>query len=160
MSVRKRTVQRTPNLGLKIRMVKDVAPAACCVPEIGPARWYNPASGAYDLETVVVKADYYGEMVTDEAGDWRGLVTAQVTGDLCDCAVTWDYEKHLFDTVKVAVQTPGRGLAVGLDKYSDDYGIQAGVLTATATVTCRDGAIKVLPTIYLIMVDTYNGCGG
>lgn len=88
-----RVVQRTPNLGLKIRMVKDVAPvvqADCCEPEIGLARWYNRTTDAYDLETVVVVGDTTMDYLAESNGERRTVVTAQVTGDLCDCTITWD----------------------------------------------------------------------
>lgn len=87
---RTRTVQRSPDLGLRIRMVKEVAPGDCCVPEIGPARWYNPETGAYDLETVVVVGNLSDGNFNDDSGARRVLFTAQVNGELCDCTVTWE----------------------------------------------------------------------
>lgn len=81
-----RTIQRTPNLGLTLRMTKTSGSG--CAPEIGPARWWNPKTGDYDLETLVVQAGGYYS--TDVYFD--NLVTlfhAQVTGNLCGCGVTW-----------------------------------------------------------------------
>lgn len=157
-----RIIQRTPNLGLTLKMtrpgVAPVASAPCCEPEIGPARWLNPATGAYDLETQVIGAyvsdDYLHDVVDSMLQGQRTLCAAQVTGDLCDCAVSWarDYARSREDLgdVHLETATPDRALCVGVDKTANsNYG--GGVLTATATVTCRDGATTTLAPIYLVI---------
>lgn len=53
----------------------------------------------------------------------------------------------------IDIETPDRGLAVGLAKGL--YFAVAGVVTATPTVTCRDGTSKTLPPIYLIIVKSF-----
>lgn len=53
-----RTVQRTPNLGLALKMRKTPAPvetveqAAPCQPSIDGVGWYNAETDAYDLAAV------------------------------------------------------------------------------------------------------------
>ena len=94
-----RTIQRTPNLGLTLKLRKltePPAPACCepeigparCEPEIGPARWWNPATGENDLETLAVNEEYSGTGVSFD-GERRTLFHARVTGELCGCSVTW-----------------------------------------------------------------------
>lgn len=156
---RTRTVQRSPDLGLKIRMVKEVV-ADCCVPEIGPARWYNPATGAYDLETAVIYSDNQNPFLVDQNGDQQTLFAAEVTGNLCDCSVSWSTEYVQTgpgNRPYVQILTPGRGLAVGIDKYGYLVATAACVVTAIATVILRDGTAQTLPPIHLIVVESYYG---
>ncbi len=87
-----RTVQRTPNLGLTLKMQKPAS--TCCEPEIGPARWRNPATGEYDTDTLIVFwQNYYGAWASMDIGEDAGMpvdmLVARVTGDLCESRVEW-----------------------------------------------------------------------
>ena len=91
MAARTRTIQRTPNVGLTLKMqpLQEAAPlqplqeAAPCVPApTGPA-WRDPDSGEYNMQTIAIS-------LSD--GFTSALAVAQVNGDLCDCSVEWDIQ--------------------------------------------------------------------
>lgn len=148
---RRRIIQRTPDFGLKIRMQR-AGGGNCCIPEIGAAHWYNPATGAYDLDLVVVALEG-GRLMS------RGLYVAQVAGRLCDATVTWNTVWVLTNGYGAPpTGTPGRGLAVGITPPIGHNGIPyIGVLTATATVT-QAAQQTILAPITLIIVSTEINC--
>lgn len=88
-----RTVQRTPNLGVTLKMQKTQK-TPCCEPQIGPARWWNPVTGEYDTDTLIVvwenEYDVWTYMdVGEDAGMPVDMLIARVTGDLCESRVEW-----------------------------------------------------------------------
>lgn len=158
-----RTIQRTPNLGLTLKMAKAAAPVApeCCAPEIGPARWWNHETQAYDLETVTVAqfVSWGDPPYLVYAGSWSecfALYAACVTGNLCGCAVAWETRwtpsigPSAIDWLEIL--TPDRALAVA-PNLREGYRAAAsvgGVLEAIATVTCGDSS-QILAPIYLVI---------
>jgi hypothetical protein len=153
----KRVIQRTPDLGLKVRMVKNAAPVAdCCVPLIGAAGWYNPVSAAYDrtLAIVTLSGSYYPY----ENGQLASLFTAQVNGKLCDAVVIWRLHWALAHGAGAPrTATPGRGLAVAISPADGTTSVRySGVLTATATVVVADQTTTLAP-LTLLVVDPYYG---
>jgi hypothetical protein len=145
-----RIIRRTPDLGLTLKMQPG------CRPEIGQAAWWNHRSRAYDLQQLVAIKSYNYALSID--GVDTTLAAAQVTGDLCGCAVNWSTTWATADPSASLsapdILTPDRALAVGLAVYPREQGI--GLLTATATVIC-DGQRKVLAPIYLVIVYRYSG---
>ncbi len=156
----KRIVQRTPHLGLRIRLqpLADAPPPAPASdrgePTIGPARWRNPGTGKYDLETLAGTSDFYTPGVFVDGA--RQLVfTAAVTGDLDGCTVGWEVvdELDLLSVPEVVWHLPDRALAVAI--ANEPYRPIKGVLTATATVTLPDGQKRPRAPIYLVVSDGY-----
>lgn len=148
---RHRIIQRTPDFGLKIRMQRTRG-GDCCIPEIGAAHWYNPATGLYDLDLVVVILQG-GALLS------RGLYVAQVSGQLCNATVTWSITWTLTTgSGSPETGTPDRGLAVAIIPPLGYTGITyAGVLTATATVTHAEQR-RTLAPITLIVLNTDQPC--
>lgn len=174
-----RTLQRTPNLGLTLKMAKAAAPAApaepcppaepACKPAIGPARWWNPETSAYDLETVTItqfvsNGDPPYLMYADGSyAECFALYAACVTGNLCGCGVAW--ETQWIPTVGpsavgwLEILTPDRSLAVAPNLQESYRSAESagGVLEAVATVICGESA-QVLAPIYLVIEAAEGWC--
>jgi hypothetical protein len=149
MAQRTRTIQRTPNVGLTLKMqsLQEAAPCEPCVPAPTVARWFNYETHEYDLETAHVAINKYACI--------SAMEVAQVNGDLCDCKTEWDFMWDPAEETELlhdfVIRTPGCALAV----YSPPWSGLAGVLTATPTIICPTGRRIVLNPIYLVSVNDY-----
>ena len=182
MAARTRTIQRTPNVGLTLKMqpvaeapAPAPAPAPGCTPAPTVARWFNWSTSQYDLETVerssfpstgsdCAYVTYAGDQLYHPVSS---LCVAQVLGDLCDCAVEWGWMWYPVDSEvgglstlqNFIVQTPGTGFAVEVYIHpSKDTQFGAGVLEVTPTVVCPSGSRTALAPIYLVMIEVAPGC--
>lgn len=182
----KRVVQRTPDLGLAIRLqrlaevpvAESPAPAPGCEPGPTQAGWWNSTTAAYDLaavsrdlKTVEMSAlpEIYSAFQTVPVGDFRA--EAMVNGALCDCAVTWDVsfaEAEGSATYAPPRVSPlGRYLVVDAQLASGDLRplpVSPGVLTLTPSVDCA-GVVTALSPITLTLTNAGTiapcpaGCG-
>ena len=162
---RTRTIQRTPNVGLALKMqpLREAAPCEpCepCVPAPEAIRWYNEDDDAWDLEVierstnmwghfhinVVTPGELMGECIVE-----RAMYLARVVGPICDNEVEWEWE--LAESIGDYWYIQPAGAALGVNITPPGNGLPAGVLTVTATV-----AGVTLGPIYFILSDPVWCC--
>lgn len=162
-----RVVQRTPDLGLHIKLspLPASAPVArACQPAIGTAGWLNPDTGAYDLTAIertvkTVSNQYaptlYAETATVPVGDF--LAVGQVNGTLCEGEVTWQTgfaaDGDAPSPALPRVVPAGRAVIVDAPLAEGSLfprPVSPGVLTLTPTVT-GSGAARTLAPITLTL---------
>jgi hypothetical protein len=165
MPQRTRTIQRTPNVGLTLKMqpLQESDPCEPCVPAPTVARWYDETAGTYSLETAI----YTAPNPTDGWPRWvpHPHLAAEVQGALCDCEVQWSLEWETATGYGGSVadfwdiMTPGTALVAASrnDLTSEDHPTP-GVLTATPTILCESGASITLAPIYLVVELEEYGC--
>lgn len=149
-----RVIQRTPNLGVTVKMQPLQAavesPVDTCTPNIQSAGWWDPATG--DMSEVVTGLLIDGR----PCGPWGW--EARIAGELCACVVDWEllWEPVVAGSAGPVTTTAGPTLLICLrleDGATKAAAVGAGVLTATAHVAC--GAVrKTLDPIYLTLTDS------
>jgi hypothetical protein len=171
MAQRTRTIQRTPNVGLTLKMqsLQEAAPCEPCVPAPESIRWYNEETEEWDTETIVrstnanphtkrVLLQSVGDTEPDSTCQWsREMYVARVLGPLCDEPVLWEWQWD--ETGEVGWEGSGwyiqpAGSAIAAHLVIPPYdGHRAGVLTITATV-----AGVTLAPIYFVVLDPVYCC--
>lgn len=157
--MKRRIVQRTPNLGVTLRMQPVGGVTADCVPDIGPARWY-------DWETKDFTAPIaYGKTSIGDYGLRESQIfwTGKVTGELCGATVSWVVDWEVIDYGESpAWLACGEGIAVCSATWPENtpspelppgYFARyngSGILTATPTVHLGSSLIVVEPIILII----------
>lgn len=164
MAARTRTIQRTPNVGLTLKMQPVAeAPEPGCTPAPEAIRWYNEDDDAWDLDVIERRTDGHGtsrwpyRVVTAEGCEFcfcdpeREMYLARVIGPICDNDTQWTWALAESDSQYWHIQPAGSALGVNITVPS--YGVPAGVLTVTATV-----AGATLGPIYFVLSDPVWCC--
>jgi hypothetical protein len=158
--VKRRIVQRAPNLGLTLRLQPvGGAVTADCAPEVGPARWFDYATGDYTAPIAYGGCSF---------GDWHeptGQIfwVGKVTGALCGAAVSWDVTwDSQVDYMVPAWIANGETLSVcsvavpnGPTFGQYRANTVPGILTATPTVHLAAGAQQLAPLVLITVLYWY-----
>lgn len=171
-----RTIQRTPSLGLTLKMRKPGS-ATCCEPNIGPVRWYNQATSAFDSETLVLYqfvSDWEPSYLLYASGEDYFSASSQaaiaiVTGELCDCRVEWSAEwlpadgSNLIEHVEFVTADRALVALITTRPGYNDSESAGGVVVATPRITGSSASGPIDTTLapaYLTIepFSSYVGC--
>jgi hypothetical protein len=142
MAARTRTIQRTPKVGLTLKMQPlQEAPCTPCTPNIQGVRWWNEQT--LDFDGVDISEQW--DLFRTQYHPYQTLV-ASVVGELCDCGVVFTHSWEHADESPVVVGDPwidviqdGGTLVISRPAPAPLYQLDSGVLTVRATVTCAQG---------------------
>lgn len=169
---RHKTIKRTPDMGLTLKMQplqEAPAPTGCAPAPTGVA-WYNEETEEWDTKTIVrstnanphvsrVLFQSVGDTEPDPSCQWaREMYVARVLGPICDEPVDWTWQWDESGEAGLSgydgwyLQPAGCAIAAHLVIPPYD-GHKAGVLTITATV-----AGVTLAPIYFVVLDPVNCC--
>lgn len=166
---RHKTIKRAPDMGLTLKMQSQSAP---CVPAPTGARWYNEATGEWDLITMAratnsSSASYENPVLLSGELDYdtgfpacqraREMYVARILGPLCDAAVDWDWDwvaANPIDEGDENFYIQPAGAAIAVNVLVPAYGGHpAGVLSLTPAI---DGAA--LNPVYLTLAEAVSCC--
>lgn len=147
-----RVIQRTPNLGVTVRMQRAaLIEAQDCVPDIRGAGWWDAEAGDWTAVAVAGIVDACGAV-----GPF--IWAAQVTGALCDCSVRWQAVYTPADAASSRdpdVLVLGRYVVVSTLRADGDFppvSASPGVLALTPVVACASTQVE-LAAIYLTITE-------